>query len=82
MGVKNYIIQKIIIREGNKMLEKLEGKKTYIVLAVTAILGGLDAYNAQCVASAACQAFDIPAYVYPILSGLGIYTRAIAKPKA
>lgn len=63
------------------MLEKLEGKKTYIVLAVTAILGALDAYNAHCVATLACKAFDVPPVAYSLLAGLGIYTRAISKPK-
>ena len=76
---KQAIITKIIVNRGNKMLDKLEGKKTYIVLGVAAILGALDAYNAQCVAGALCKAVEIPPVVYSILAGLGIYTRSLAK---
>lgn len=82
MGVKTWLIEKVAIKEGNKMLDKLEGKKTYIVLGVTALLGALDAYNGHCVATALCKSFDVPPVVYTILAGLGVYTRAIAKPKA
>lgn len=82
MPLKNWLIEKIAIKEGKKMLDKLEGKKTYIVLGVTALLGALDAYNGHCLATAACKAFDVPPIVYTILAGLGVYTRAIAKPKA
>lgn len=63
------------------MLEKLEGKKTYIILGVAAILGAIDAYNSTCVSSALCKAFEVPPIVYSVLAGLGIYTRSVAKLK-
>lgn len=81
MNLKHKLIEIVIIREGKKMLDKLEGKKTHIILGVTVLLGALDSYNGHCVATAACKAFDVPPYIYSILAGLGIYTRAIAKPK-
>lgn len=79
--MKNWLIKTIAIKKGNEMLDKLEGKKTYIILGVTALLGALDAYNGYCVSSVACKAFDVPPVVYTVLAGLGVYTRSVAKPK-
>ena len=56
------------------MMKFLEGKKTYIVMAVTAIIGGIDALN-----QAGLIHFAIPSFVFIILATLGIYTRAVAK---
>ena len=58
----------------DKILKALEGKKTYIVMAVTAIIGGIDALN-----QAGLIHFAIPSFVFVILATLGIYTRAVAK---
>lgn len=52
----------------------LEGKKTYIVMVVTAIVGGIDALN-----QAHLIAWSIPSFVFVILAMLGVYTRAVAK---
>jgi len=60
-------------------MEKLKGLRTYIILGIAVILGGIDSYNAHCVANAAvCHAFNVPPFVYSILAGLGIYTRSLA----
>ena len=58
----------------DKILKALEGKKTYIVMAVTAIVGGIDALN-----QAGLIGFSIPSYAFVILASLGVYTRAVAK---
>lgn len=59
-------------------MEKLKGFRTYIILGVAVILGGIDSYNAHCLAnSAVCHAFSVPPIVYSILAGLGIYTRSL-----
>lgn len=63
----------------DKFIKFLNGKKTYLVLGVAVILGAIDTYNAQCVATNLCHAFDVPPYVYSILAGLGIYTRSQVK---
>ena len=56
------------------IMKALEGKKTYIVMAVTAIMGGIDALN-----QAGLIHFVVPAFVYVVLATLGVYTRAVAK---
>ena len=58
----------------NKIMKALEGKKTYIVMAVTAIIGGIDALS-----QAGLIHFVIPAYIYIILAATGVYTRSVAK---
>lgn len=77
MNLKNKVIEFLIIREGKKMLGKLEGYRTYIVNGTNLIMG---------VWLAASQAGvegipPPPGALIAILAGLGIYTRAIAKPK-
>lgn len=60
-------------------LKALEGKKTYLTMAVIIILGGLEAYNQHCVASGTCSAFQVPGFVFTVLGFLGVYTRKVAK---
>jgi len=60
------------------MFKKLNGYKTYIILGIAVILGGIDTYNAHCLANAVvCKAFSVPPFIYSILAGLGIYTRSL-----
>jgi hypothetical protein len=68
----DWLITKIVVKKikESAMWKFLEGKKTYLILATTIILGGLEAAN-----------IVIPGYVYAILGGLGLWTRAVAKPK-
>jgi len=80
MGFKNWIIQKVIEREANKMLEKMDGKKTYLVMAAVVIFGAIDAWNEHC-GFAGCKLIEVPKWIYPILGTLGVYTRSVAKPK-
>ena len=47
----------------NKVLSFLEGKKTYLVALV-----------AGCVAAAQSLGYDVPSYVFEILTALGLYT--------
>lgn len=63
----------------NPMGKFLEGKKTYLVMAVTMILAGIDEYNARCVGEA-CSQIDVPSWVFAVLGGMGIATRKLAKP--
>ena len=82
MSLKSWFIQKAIEREGKKMLEKLEGKRTFITLGIAVLLGAIETYNLYCgIPSNMCKVFDIPPFIYSFLAGIGIYTRAIAKPK-
>lgn len=82
MGFKEYILQKVLEREGKKMLDKLEGKKTYAIMGVTILLAALDGYNEYCNGAGACKAFDVPTWAYAVLASLGIYSRSVVKPKA
>ena len=60
------------------MMKFLEGKKTYLVMAVVVVLGGIDAWNQHCLTNA-CMIINIPAWVFSLLGVLGIYTRKVAK---
>ncbi len=51
------------------MLDFLKGYKTYVIGAVVAIIGGIEALNA-----AGIIAWTIPATVITILAGLGLIT--------
>lgn len=77
----NWIVQKLIERRVKKMLDKLEGKKTYVVMGVTILLSALDAYNEYCGGAGTCKAFNVPSWVFSVLASLGIYTRSVAKSK-
>ena len=80
MSLKNWIIQQVIEREAKKMGDKLQGKKTFIVMGVVILLGAIDAYNAHCVQTLTCTAYAVPGWVYSVLGAAGIWTRSVAKP--
>lgn len=66
------------------MMKWLEGKKTYIVLAVALILGGVDAWNTACLDAVDiswCKQLAVPSWVFSVLAAMGIWTRSVAKPK-
>lgn len=75
MGLKNYVIKKIAIREGKKMLEKLKGNRTYIVNGTNFIMGVWLAAHQAGVEGVP----EVPGVLIAILAGLGIYTRSLAK---
>ena len=54
----------------DKIFDFLEGKKTYIAAAVTALLGAAQALG-----------YDIPDYVYALLGALGLTTLRAAVHK-
>lgn len=81
MSLKDWLVKRFVEKEGKKISAKLEGKKTYLVMGVTAVLGAIDAYNQHCVGTGSCTSYEVPAIAYTVLASLGIYTRAIAKPK-
>ena len=58
----------------DKIMKFLEGKKTYLTMAVIAILGGIGALN-----EAGITNIQIPEFVFSILALIGIYTRKVAK---
>ena len=83
MGIKEWLIEKVIV---NKIKEStvwklLEGKKSYLVMTVIIVFGAIDAWNAHCGATQGCKVVEIPAIVFTVLGALGIWTRAVAKPK-
>ena len=78
MSLKNWVIQKAVEREGKKMLDKLEGKKTYVVMAATIALAAIDGYNEYC-SGAGCKSFDVPSWAFAVMASLGVYTRSAAK---
>lgn len=58
----------------------LAGKKTYIILAVTLILGVIESWNSYCKGADVvtfCTHIEIPGFVYSGLAALGIYTRSL-----
>lgn len=84
MGIQEWIVEKVIVGVVKKWYDKLEGKKTYIVLGVTLILGALETWNSLCgekIQAKWCVDFIVPPIVYAILAALGIYTRSQVKPK-
>lgn len=84
MGVTEWITEKIVVAKIKPLYDKLEGKKTYIVLGVALILGCVETWNALCgetIQAKWCVDFIVPPVVYAILAALGIYTRAVAKTK-
>jgi hypothetical protein len=78
MSLKEWIITKAVVKtiKESAMWKFLEGKKTILTCAAIAIFGGIDAMNA-----AGLTNIQIPAIVFSILGALGIWTRAVAKPK-
>jgi len=67
------------------MLKFLEGKKTFLTMAVIIILAAVNGWNEYCkgleVIPSYCVNIAVPEWVFALLGALGIYTRAIAKPK-
>ena len=83
MSIKDWFIKRAIKnlikkleKENNAMWKWLEGKKTYMVMAVTLILGAIEAGQ-----QAGIITWQIPGLVFTILGALGWYTRSVAKPK-
>ena len=86
MGLRSWIATKLIkFAIGGKTMNWLEGKKTYIVMGITIILGLIESWNGYCAGLVEpmkwCVNINIPEIVFVILGALGIYTRAVAKPK-
>ena len=66
MGIKEWFIKIAVQRavkkmKGSPMIEKLKGKRSYIVAALALIGALLEMFGV-----------NIPAYVWPILGGLGL----------
>jgi len=82
MSIKDWIVEKVGVSFLKPLWDKLEGKKTYIIMGITVIFAGIDTWNAHCgVPTNLCKELNVPVYVYGILATLGIYTRAVVKPK-
>lgn len=82
MSLKDWIIEKVAVGILKKWYDKLEGKKTYIILGVAVVLGALETWNGLCgetIQAKWCVDIIVPPYVYAILASLGIYTRSVAK---
>ena len=58
----------------DKIWKALEGKKTYLVMAVTAVLGGIGALN-----DAGLTHIQVPEFIFTVPATAGIYTRKVAK---
>jgi len=78
MGIKTWFVERAIKnfikkleKENNAMFNWLKGKKTYAVIATTAILGGLGALN-----QAGVTDVQIPDLVFTILGALGLWTNS------
>jgi len=62
-------------------MDFLKGKRTYLVLAVTLILGVIESWNQYCAGTdvvSFCRHIEIPGFVFSSLAALGIYTRSLA----
>lgn len=84
MEVMDWIKEKVIVSAIKPWYDKLEGKKTYIILGVSIALGALETWNALCgetIQAKWCVDFIVPPYIYAVLAALGIYTRKAAKLK-
>ena len=82
MGIKDWLTEKVVISFLKPLYDKLEGKKTYIVLGVAMVLGLVETWNALCgetVQAKWCIDFVVPPVVYAVLAALGIYTRSQSK---
>lgn len=84
MGIKDWIIQNVVVSQLKPLWDKLEGKKTYIIMGVAILFAVIDTWNGLCgetIKAVWCKDLNIPPYVFGILAALGIYTRSVAKPK-
>ena len=63
----------------------LEGKKTYITMAVIIVLSAIGGWNDYCSnlleAPSYCININVPTWLFTLLGTLGIYTRSAVKPK-
>lgn len=61
-------------------MDFLKGKRTYLVLAVTLILGLIESWNQYCLGTdvvSFCRHIEVPGFVFSGLAALGIYTRSL-----
>lgn len=80
MGIKDWVIEKVVVNTLKKWYDKLEGKKTYIIMAVGIIMAGIDVWNGLCGEQFTwCNDIVIPPWIFMVLFSLGIYTRKVAK---
>ena len=80
MSIKNWIIEKIVVGQIKPWYDKLEGKKTYVVMTVGILMAVVDVWNGLCGESISwCKDIFIPTWVFGVLFALGIYTRRVAK---
>lgn len=74
-------LKKIILKKAvENMLKKLDGKKTYITMAVGIAIAALAEYNKACAPEMFGCGIEIPEWVYAVLFSTGILTRKAAKP--
>lgn len=78
MGLKSWFIKRAITnfvkkleKENNPMFKWLKGKKTYITLGVTAVLGAIGALN-----QAGATDIQIPELAFTILGALGLWSNS------
>ena len=83
MRIIDWLIKREIKKEANQfkkenpeMVKFFEGKRTYLTMAVVIILAVINSLN-----DGGYTHIHVPDIVFSILGALGIYTRAIAKPK-
>lgn len=84
MSITNWIMEKVIVAKLKPLYDKLEGKKTYVIMTVAIILALIDQWNGVCgevIKASWCKDLYVPPFVFAVLAALGIYTRAVAKPK-
>ena len=84
MGIKDWVTEKLIVGFIKPIYDKLEGKKTYVIMTVGIIMSAIDVWNNLCgeqIIANWCVDVKIPTIVFTILFALGIYTRSAAKPK-
>jgi len=84
MSIGTWIMEKIVVAKIKPLYDKLEGKKTYVVLGVAILFACIDTWNGICgeiIQASWCRDLNVPPYIFGILAALGIYTRSVAKPK-
>jgi hypothetical protein len=84
MAILDWIKEKVVVSVLKPWYDKLEGKKTYIILGVSLALGLLETWNALCgetIQAKWCVDLIVPPWIYAALAALGIYTRKVAKLK-
>ena len=78
MGIKEWFIKRAIKnfaskleKENNYMFNWLKGKKTYITLGITAVLGAIGALN-----QSGATDIQIPDLIFTALGALGLWTNS------